>query len=84
MSEKYHELYYDNPSGTSCATVRLVDQVKTYSQTSSWSAVNATKMVTVTFKDEEGKEHTITAPAVIQNGTLTLSAGGVTLAMQKK
>jgi hypothetical protein len=83
MSEKYHEVYYDNP-GTTCATVRLVDQEKTYGSTSSWSVVNATRMVTISFKDDTGQDHTLTAPAVIQNGTLTLSAGGVTLAMQKK
>lgn len=83
VSEKYHEIYYDNP-GTTCATVRFVDQEKTYSSTSSWSAVNATKMITVSFKNDQGQIQMLTAPAVIQNGTLTLSAGGATLAMQKK
>ena len=83
MSEKYHEIYYDNP-GTTCATVRKVDQEKTYSSTSTWSAANATKMLTVTFKDDQGQNQTLTAPAVIQDGTLTISAGGVTISMQKK
>ncbi|HJW15985.1 MAG TPA: hypothetical protein VJ499_02645, partial [Flavisolibacter sp.] len=82
VTEKYHEIYYDNP-GTTCATVRKVDQEKTYSTTSTWSADNATKMITVTFKDEQGQDKTLTAPAVIQNGVLTVSGGGATLAMKK-
>ena len=82
VTEKYHEIYYDNP-GTTCATVRKVDQEKTYNTTSTWSADNATKMITVTFKDEQGQDKTLTAPAVIQNGVLTISGGGATLAMKK-
>ena len=82
VTEKYHEIYYDNP-GTTCATVRKVDQEKTYGNNATWSANNATKTITVTFKDDQGQEKTLTAPAVIQNGVLTISGGGATLAMQK-
>jgi hypothetical protein len=82
VTEKYHEIYYDNP-GTTCATVRKVDQEKSYGNTATWSANNATKTITVTFKDDQGQEKTLTAPAVIQNGVLTISGGGATLAMQK-
>jgi hypothetical protein len=82
VTERYHEIYYDNP-GTTCATVRKVDQEKSYSNTATWSANNSTKNITVTFKDDQGVEKTLTAPAVIQNGVLTISGGGATLAMKK-
>jgi hypothetical protein len=82
VTERYHEIYYDNP-GTTCATVRKVDQEKSYGNTATWSANNATKVITVTFTDDQGVEKTLTAPAMIQNGVLTISGGGATLAMKK-
>jgi hypothetical protein len=60
-----------------------VDREKTYNTSSNWSADNATKMSTVTFRDEQGPDKTRSAAAVIQNGVLTISGGGATLAMKK-
>jgi hypothetical protein len=82
VTERYHEIYYDNP-GTTCATVRKVDQEKSYGNTATWSVNNSTKTITVTFTDDQGQQKTITAPAIIQNGILTISGGGATLAMNK-
>ena len=81
--EKYHEVYFENPSATTC-DIRKVDQEKAYTGSMTWSYDPASKNITATFTDDEGQEKTAVAAVSIQNGTITFNGSGLLLSFVKK
>lgn len=80
--ENYHEIYYENK--TTACDVNKVDRQKAYYGTMIWSYNRAAKTINAVFTDDEGVQKNVTANVSVQNGTITFSATGLLLAMQKQ
>jgi hypothetical protein len=81
--EYYHEIFYESLGGDGC-NPNKVDREKGYNSTINWTFNKDNKTIRSTFLDEEGQPQDLTFSITVQNNTLTLSATGLTIGLQKK